>query len=365
MNFQQEVDGIAPPNYTQIPNAVLDRMHEMSEVCLRVVMAVCRQTFGWQKQRDRLSLTQLQRLTGLSRQGVLNGIAEAEDSQVLQKTPISDNSNAGFYYSIRVVNTVDQSTQWTTSSQHSRPQVVNTVDTQNKDLNKSKERERNAREVSPPSSQQKSSQPQSNRKPENASGRNGAEGGARGVENDGYRRDPFIEGADDARFRTPHFLAVCDACQLEAAAITHSMKTKVAVAAVTLYEQGYTPEQIRRCGEMWPHATAPYPSQIQNRIKAILNRKDVKTHAEQQNESYERLAEFRRRCDAALAAQQTEYDPYYDGLECLTDGYGAGGERDTGADARGVLALAAGGHRAAEAAPAVDRSFNPAWIRRR
>jgi phage replication O-like protein O len=66
---------IDEPNYTQIPNVILDEMaKDMGEAELRVVLAICRKTFGWHKVRDKISLSQLEEMTGLSRPGVLNGI---------------------------------------------------------------------------------------------------------------------------------------------------------------------------------------------------------------------------------------------------------------------------------------------------
>jgi uncharacterized phage protein (TIGR02220 family) len=64
------------PNTTQVPNVLLDVvMPAIKNASLRVLLAVARKTYGYQKVADDISLTQLQKLTGLSRQGVVNGIA--------------------------------------------------------------------------------------------------------------------------------------------------------------------------------------------------------------------------------------------------------------------------------------------------
>lgn len=64
------------PNTTQVPNILLDVvMPAIKNASLRVLLAVARKTYGFQKAADDISLTQLQKLTGLSRQGVVNGIA--------------------------------------------------------------------------------------------------------------------------------------------------------------------------------------------------------------------------------------------------------------------------------------------------
>jgi phage replication O-like protein O len=71
------VSKIREPNYTQIPNVFLDEiMIGMSKAQLLVMLAVCRQTFGWHRASCQLSLSDLQKLTGLGRQSVKNGIDE-------------------------------------------------------------------------------------------------------------------------------------------------------------------------------------------------------------------------------------------------------------------------------------------------
>lgn len=59
-------------NFTQIPNQALDTMSFRTPAENLVLFAVCRKTYGWQKTRDRISLTQIMALTGISKQGVLN-----------------------------------------------------------------------------------------------------------------------------------------------------------------------------------------------------------------------------------------------------------------------------------------------------
>lgn len=77
------------PNYTQVPNALFDiHMPEMGNAELRVVLAIARNTFGWQKGSTNLSITQLESLTGLSRQGVQNGVNDALDRGVLERISV-------------------------------------------------------------------------------------------------------------------------------------------------------------------------------------------------------------------------------------------------------------------------------------
>jgi phage replication O-like protein O len=131
---------IVKPNYTQIPNIILDEMmRDMSESEFRVVIAVCRKTFGWQKTKDKISISQIELLTGLCRQAVVNGTKEAIERGVIER----EQSGQSFLYEVAVfsddetsqpsrlelVNVVDQLD----------PKLVNVVDTQKKVLKEKKD----------------------------------------------------------------------------------------------------------------------------------------------------------------------------------------------------------------------------------
>lgn len=111
--------GYQKPNYTQTPNTLFDlQIKEMGEAELKVTLAVIRKTFGWHKEKDKISLSQLIEITGLSRQGVINGVTTAISRGVIQRELVSNTKQGGYYYSL-VVNEVDH-------------KVVNAVDTQKK-----------------------------------------------------------------------------------------------------------------------------------------------------------------------------------------------------------------------------------------
>lgn len=70
--------GFQEPNYTQTPNALFDiLMKDMGEAELRVTLAVIRKTMGYHKDRDAISWTQIQQMTGLSRTSTQDGIEKA------------------------------------------------------------------------------------------------------------------------------------------------------------------------------------------------------------------------------------------------------------------------------------------------
>lgn len=128
---------INPPNYTQIPNIVFDLMPEMEESELRVVLAICRMTFGWHKDRDTLSLTQLEKLTGLSRPSVKTGIDAAMGRGLVDRRP----AGQSFSYCL-LVKPVYQLNDFTSKEallELVKPvdrQLVKPVYTQKKEINK-------------------------------------------------------------------------------------------------------------------------------------------------------------------------------------------------------------------------------------
>lgn len=118
------------PAYTMIPNVIIDGMGEMSECQFRVLSAIARKTFGWQKQRDMISLTQLEALTGLSRQGVIDGIQACLSDGWIERTP----RGQSFVYEL-LVNDVDQlGGELVNHVDQLQPELVNVVDTQKKEF---------------------------------------------------------------------------------------------------------------------------------------------------------------------------------------------------------------------------------------
>jgi phage replication O-like protein O len=77
--------GYAPPNYTQTPNDFFDtHMADMGECELKVTLAIIRKTLGFHKKHDPISLSQLQTITGLSRQGVIDGVEKALERGIVE-----------------------------------------------------------------------------------------------------------------------------------------------------------------------------------------------------------------------------------------------------------------------------------------
>ena len=97
--------GFELPNHTQTPNSFFDQsLKEITSMCeLKVVLAVIRKTFGWHQREERISVSQLERVTGLSRQGVQNGITLALEHGFIKREAVGQ----GFSYALVLVNKVD------------------------------------------------------------------------------------------------------------------------------------------------------------------------------------------------------------------------------------------------------------------
>lgn len=119
--------GVPAPNYTQVPNDLLDRMSELTPAEFKIAMAIARLTFGWHKTTDKISISQLIELTGLSRPGVINTCAALLDRGWITRTPDPNDRRGGYVYRLVVrPPEANQSTELT--GQPDEP--VNSVDQQ-------------------------------------------------------------------------------------------------------------------------------------------------------------------------------------------------------------------------------------------
>jgi phage replication O-like protein O len=75
------------PNTCQVPNVILDQvMPQSSHAEFKVVMAVVRKTYGWGKETDRISLSQLVKMTGVSKPKVIDAVRHLDWLIVAHKT---------------------------------------------------------------------------------------------------------------------------------------------------------------------------------------------------------------------------------------------------------------------------------------
>lgn len=129
------MSGYPSPQFTMTPNALFDiDMRDMSESELKVTLAVIRQTMGYHKnQPEPLSYTDLMKITGLSRQGVRDGIRRAIARRRVAVAPGGKRGVNRF-----VVHFDDQSTNQT--SLQNEPEPVYKVDQSEGTINKEKEK---------------------------------------------------------------------------------------------------------------------------------------------------------------------------------------------------------------------------------
>lgn len=78
--------GFDAPNYTQVPNDLFESlMCDMGEAELKVVLCVCRMTFGYHRVRATLGIGDIRKMSGLSYQGVVNGAKAAEARGLIRR----------------------------------------------------------------------------------------------------------------------------------------------------------------------------------------------------------------------------------------------------------------------------------------
>jgi len=75
---------VPKPNYTQTPNRFIDEyMSKVSPHASMVYFVICRKTIGWHKDTEEISLSQIIKLTGLSKNSVLKGTEELESFNLI------------------------------------------------------------------------------------------------------------------------------------------------------------------------------------------------------------------------------------------------------------------------------------------
>ncbi len=72
-------------NFTRVPNFFLDEyIYQLSESALKVYLTVVRKTIGWQKDKDFISYSQIQKMSNLSGNSILKGINELLDKGLIE-----------------------------------------------------------------------------------------------------------------------------------------------------------------------------------------------------------------------------------------------------------------------------------------
>ena len=95
---------IPKPNYTQLPNIILDNLPLFSDAELRFVFCVCRQTFGWQRNSAKLSTSFIAKATGMSEQGVMNAGKSLREKSIVNRT--QDGQSFSYSLNLEPLNSV-------------------------------------------------------------------------------------------------------------------------------------------------------------------------------------------------------------------------------------------------------------------
>jgi phage replication O-like protein O len=91
------------PNFTQIPNDFLDEsIPDLKEGELRVLLVLMRQTFGWHKNWDHLSLSQFAQKTGMEKKSVARTLKNLLEKGLIKKIKQGTKGNEKCFYSIPV-----------------------------------------------------------------------------------------------------------------------------------------------------------------------------------------------------------------------------------------------------------------------
>jgi hypothetical protein len=88
------------PNTTQIPNVMLDViMPAVSPGTWKIISCVARQTYGWQKRWDAISISTVQKKTGLSNRFVIDTMEEMREAGLLLRRE-GERKEFGYEYSL-------------------------------------------------------------------------------------------------------------------------------------------------------------------------------------------------------------------------------------------------------------------------
>lgn len=89
-------------NHTQTPNYFIDNyMAIVSGAATKVFMAICRKTIGWHKETDRISLRQLEKITGLARNSIKGAIEELLRNDLIETERKGRGRGLNIFYNIK------------------------------------------------------------------------------------------------------------------------------------------------------------------------------------------------------------------------------------------------------------------------
>lgn len=101
------------PTYFQTPNDLVDHwLPKLGEAEVKILLVVFRKTFGWHKQRDQISLSQFQKLTGLNRTNASRAIQSLVDKGIIIKQITGKFGSEKVYYELVITEDSNNSDQY-------------------------------------------------------------------------------------------------------------------------------------------------------------------------------------------------------------------------------------------------------------
>jgi len=93
------------PQHTQIPNKLFDELiPTLKEGELRALLVIMRQTYGWHKEWDRISITFLMKKTGMCRQSVCLAVKNLIKKGMIKKEKFGQCGTEQVFYSLCLIN---------------------------------------------------------------------------------------------------------------------------------------------------------------------------------------------------------------------------------------------------------------------
>lgn len=90
---------ISAPNYTQSPNVLFDEIFKaLKEGELRIVLVLIRQTFGWHKEWDRISIGKIAEKSGLDKRSVTRSLKSLIEKGIVEQKRFGKNGKETLYF---------------------------------------------------------------------------------------------------------------------------------------------------------------------------------------------------------------------------------------------------------------------------
>lgn len=105
--------------YTKIPNWLIEKMGEIKPSVFKVCIAIARSTIGYQKEWERLTISQLMGITGLSNRSVIDSLDEAIADGLIEKRE----SKSWFEYKLKSEFSEKSSLNTTENSENFSPNI--------------------------------------------------------------------------------------------------------------------------------------------------------------------------------------------------------------------------------------------------